>query len=223
MVLIIIANHLIKNHEIFSVKKMKKALLLTVFSSILFIVSVTSQTNNDNGLTKKNPAFYLGLGTGLNNNCGLAGFKLGIRMNDKMILDAGVGVGTWGNKVALGMVFNAIDKNAWCPVLSISRASGINNADVKLEVIDDFGIKGKKNISMNLTAATLFNIGIQRQWIRKSGNRLVLDLGFSILVDGASHEMIDFTTKLSDKGKKELDDFKPGGLMVGFSYNFGVN
>lgn len=202
---------------------MKKALLLTVFSSLLFIINVTSQTNNESGLAKKNPTFYIGLGTGLNNNCGLAGFKLGIRMNDKMILDAGVGVGTWGNKVALGMVFNATNKNAWCPVLSISRASGINNADVKLEVVDDFGVKSKKDVSMNLTAATLFNVGIQRQWVRKSGNRLVLDLGFSILIDGASHEMIDYTTKLTDNGKKDLNALKPGGLMVGFSYNFGVN
>jgi hypothetical protein len=76
---------------------------------------------------------------------------------------------------------------------------------------------------MNLTAATLFNIGIQRQWIRKSGNRLVLDLGFSVLVDGGSHENIDYTIHFSDKGKNDLNGLKPGGLVVGFSYNFGVN
>lgn len=200
---------------------MKHFFVAILFCSFTFLVN--AQTNNDNGLLKKTPAFYLGIGTGLNNNCGAAGFKLGIRMNDKMILDAGVGVGSWGSKVALGMVFNAIDKNAWCPVLSISRASGINNANVKLEVVDDFGIKSKKEISMDLTAATMFNLGIQRQWVRKSGNRLVLDLGFSILVDGASHENIDYAIQFSDKGKRELEAFKPGGLMIGFSYNFGVN
>jgi len=52
---------------------------------------------------------------------------------------------------------------------------------------------------------------------------MVLDLGFSILVDGGSHEVLDYTNRLTDNGKKELNIFRPGGLMVGFSYNFGVN
>ncbi|MFZ4796873.1 MAG: hypothetical protein ACOYMA_05225 [Bacteroidia bacterium] len=202
---------------------MKSIKFLAILLVLLFAKNSNSQNINDYGIIEKKPAFYLGIGTGINNSCGLAGFKLGIRLNDKLILDAGVGVGSWGSKVALGMVFNAIDKNAWCPVLSISRASGINDAIVKLEVVDDFGIKSKKDISMDLTAATMFNLGIQRQWERKSGNRLVLDLGFSILVDGASHENIDYTIHFSDKGKRDLDLLKPGGLMVGFSYNFGVN
>ncbi len=202
---------------------MKKIFLFPTFLLLILTNNVTAQNIKDYGLAKKTPAFYLGIGSGLNNNCGAAGFKLGIRLNDKLILDAGVGAGSWGNKVSLGMVFNAINKNAWCPILSISRASGINDANVKLEVVDDFGIKSKKDISMDLTAATMFNLGIQRQWIRKSGNRLVLDLGFSILVDGASHENIDYTIQFSDKGKRELEALKPGGLMVGFSYNFGVN
>ena len=202
---------------------MKNINFLAILLVLLFAKNSNSQNINDYGIIEKTPAFYLGIGTGLNNSCGAAGFKLGIRMNDKLILDAGVGAGSWGNKVSLGIVFNAIDKNAWCPVLSISRASGINNTNVKLEVEDNFGVKSQKDVTMNLTAATLFNIGIQRQWIRKSGNRLVLDLGFSILVDGANHENIDYTIQFSDKGKRELEALKPGGLMIGFSYNFGVN
>lgn len=201
--------------------KKRNILLAALFCSFTYLVN--AQNIKDYGLEKKNATFYLGIGSGINNNCGAAGFKLGIRLNEKMILDAGVGVGSWGSKVSLGIVFNAINKNAWCPVLSISRASGLNDANVKLEVEDTFGVKSKKDVNMNLTAATLFNIGIQRQWIRKSGNRLVLDLGFSVLVDGGSHENIDYTIHFSDKGKNDLNDLKPGGLVVGFSYNFGVN
>ncbi len=200
----------------------KKFLFVTI--SILFVFSVVkSQNTNDYGVIEKMPVFYLGLGTGLNNNCGLAGFKLGIRLNEKMILDAGVGLGTWGTKVGLGIVFNAINKNAWCPVLSISRASGMNNYENKLEVIDQFDVKSDKTIKMNLNAATMFNIGVQHQWVRKSGNRMVLDLGFSILVDGGSYEMLDYTNRLTEDSKTKINAFKPGGLTVGFSYNFGVN
>jgi len=202
---------------------MKKNFFLPIFIVLISLTNSVAQNINDYSNLQKLPAFYLGIGSGINNSCGAAGFKLGIRLNDKLILDAGVGAGSWGNKVSLGMVFNAINKNAWCPVLSISRASGINNVNVKLEVEDNLGVKSKKDVTMNLTAATLFNIGIQRQWIRKSGNRLVLDLGFSILVDGASHENIDYTIQFSDKGQRDLDLLKPGGLIIGFSYNFGVN
>ena len=111
---------------------MKKIFLLPTFLLLILTTNVSAQNIKDYGLEKKNATFYLGIGSGINNNCGAAGFKLGIRLNEKMILDAGVGVGSWGSKVSLGIVFNAIDKNAWCPVLSISRASGLNDANVKL-------------------------------------------------------------------------------------------
>ena len=191
---------------------------------IVVLISLFAQLANAQIETSKNiPAFYLGAGTGINSNCGAVGFKLGIRLNNKMILDAGVGVGTWGSKTSLGLVFNAINKNAWCPTLSISRANGRENAEVKVEVTDQFNSTSKKNINLNLNPATCFNIGLQRQWIRKSGNRMVLDLGFSILVDGGSHEVLDYTNRITDDGKKMLNIFRPGGLIVGFSYNFGVN
>lgn len=191
---------------------------------ITVLISLIAQlTNAQTEIDQKVPVFYLGTGTGLNNICGAVGFKLGIRLNNKMILDAGVGVGTWGSKTSLGLVFNAINKNAWCPTLSISRANGRENAEVKVEVTDQFNSNSKKNINLNLNPATCFNIGLQRQWIRKSGNRMVLDLGFSILVDGGSHEVLDYTNRITDDGKRMLNIFRPGGLIVGFSYNFGVN
>ncbi|MFA9214613.1 MAG: hypothetical protein ACEQSR_12320 [Candidatus Methylacidiphilales bacterium] len=193
------------------------------FVIVILISLLTQLANAQTETEQKLPAFYLGTGTGINNNCGAVGFKLGIRLNNKMILDAGVGLGTWGSKTSLGLVFNAINKNAWCPFLSISRASGLENIKLDLEVKDQFDKTSEKNIELNINPATTFNIGVQRQWIRKSGNRMVLDLGFSILVDGGSHEMLDYTNQLTNDGKKKLNAFRPGGLMIGFSYNFGVN
>lgn len=192
------------------------------FVITILICLLTQLANAQIETEQKTPAFYLGAGTGINSNCGAVGFKLGIRLNNKMILDAGVGIGTWGSKTSLGIVFNAVNKNSWCPTLSISRASGIENVDLKLEVTDELNYTSKKNVKLNLNAATCFNVGLQRQWIRKSGNRLVLDLGFSILVDGGNHELQDYYNKITDDGKKELNAFRPGGLTIGFSYNFGV-
>ena len=90
--------------------KKRNILLAALFCSFTYLVN--AQNIKDYGLEKKNAAFYLGIGSGINNNCGAAGFKLGIRLNEKMIMDAGVGVGSWGSKVSLGIVFNAINKNA---------------------------------------------------------------------------------------------------------------
>jgi len=42
-----------------------------------------------------------------------AGFKIGIRLNDKTILVAEVNLGTREKKISLGFVFKAIYKNGW--------------------------------------------------------------------------------------------------------------
>lgn len=198
---------------------------IKLFASLFVIVLLNkamAQSKNDYGTLAKNPTFYIGVGSGLNNNCGLVGIKLGVRLSDKLLLDASAGVGSWGNKVGLGLVFNAINTNAWCPVISISRATGIDEIPLDMEVQNMYGT-GTAKVNMKYNPATLFNISVQRQWIRKKGNRLVFEMGYSILIDGAGYELLDNRYTLTSRSKSVLNVLKPGGLMLGFSYNFGVH
>ncbi len=180
-----------------------------------------AQAVNKYDATPKSPFLYFGLGTGINSNTGLTGVKLGVRINESMLIDLSAGIGSWGNKMGLGIVFNAVNKNAWCPVVSISRATGIDNIPVNIEVDNNAGYKEIKKIDMQLNAATMLNLSIQRQWLRPSGNRMVLELGYSILANGGDYKILS-NHILTDVGKATMEILKPGGLMLGFSYNFGI-
>lgn len=202
---------------------MKRIKLFILLFVIVLLNKAMAQSKNDYGTLTKNPAFYIGVGSGLNNNCGLVGLKLGVRLSDRLLLDASAGLGSWGNKVGLGIVFNAVNTNAWCPVISISRATGIDELPLNMEVRDQYGITSNRQVKIKYNPATMFNVSLQRQWIRKKGNRLVFEMGYSILIDGASYELLDNNYTLTDRSKSVMNVLKPGGLMIGFSYNFGVN
>lgn len=202
---------------------MKKIKLFILLFVIVLLNKAKAQSKNDYGPLTKNPVFYIGVGAGLNNNCGLTGLKLGVRLSDRLLLDASAGLGSWGSKVGLGIVFNAVNTNAWCPVISISRATGLDEVPLNLEVQNIYGITGTTEVKMKCNPATLFNISVQRQWIRKKGNRLVFEMGYSILLDGASYELLDNRYTLTTRSKSVMNVLKPGGLMLAFSYNFGVH
>jgi hypothetical protein len=201
-----------------------KPLKLSILVTIIVITNniAFSQTNKYDE-APKSPSFYFGLGTGINVNTGLTGIKLGARLNESTLVEASAGIGSWGNKFGLGVVLNAKNSASWCPVISISRATGIDKLSTNLEFKNALGSTNKRDIDVTLNPATLFNISMQRQWIRPKGNRIVLELGYSILFAGSEYSVaLNQGEKLSDTSEKVMNSLKPGGIMIGFSYNFGI-
>jgi hypothetical protein len=201
-----------------------KPLKLSILVTIIVITNniAFSQTNKYDE-APKSPSFYFGLGTGINVNTGLTGIKLGARLNESTLVEASAGIGSWGNKFGLGVVLNAKNSASWCPVISISRATGIDKLSANLEFKNALGATNKRDIDITLNPATLFNISMQRQWIRPKGNRIVLELGYSILFAGSEYSVaLNQGEKLSDASEKVMNSLKPGGIMIGFSYNFGI-
>jgi hypothetical protein len=198
--------------------------LIVLLSIVIFSSNNSFTQTNKYDVAPKSPSFYFGLGTGINANTGIFGIKLDARVNESILIEASAGIGTWGNKIGLGLILNAINSNSWCPVISISRATGIDNVSSNLELQNSSNIKYKRDVDMNLKPATLFNIGMQRHWVRPKGNRIVLELGYSILVAGGEYNAtLNPGEKLSDISTNAMDIIKPGGIMIGFSYNFGIN
>ncbi len=76
---------------------------------------------------------------------------------------------------------------------------------------------------MKISPATMVNIGVQRQWIRLSGNRITLELGYSVLVNGGEATLLTPGYSFTDVSKKVFDVLRPGGLTVGFGYYFALN
>ena len=201
-----------------------KTLKLSVLLSIIAICNTLSYSQtNKYDVAPKSPSFYFGLGTGINVNTGLAGIKLGARINESALIEASAGIGSWGNKMGLGIVLNAKNSTSWCPVISISRATGLDKFPTNLEMKNFYGATYKRDVDITLKPTTLLNISMQRQWVRPNGNRIVLELGYSIMVAGGEYEIaLNQGEKLSDISERAMNTFKPGGIMIGFSYNFGV-
>jgi len=203
--------------------KKRNILVAVLFCSITSLVS--SQNINDYSNFQKLPAFYLGIGTGINYNCGLLGLKLTGRLSDKILVDASVGLGTWGNKLGLGLILNAKNENAWCPVISVSRATGIDNVPLEVKVTNGSGVTNTATYNINYHAATMINLGVQKQWIRPKGNRITLELGYSVLVSGGEYSVSDkgLGLTIADSMKPVFELLKPGGLTIGFGYYFALN
>jgi hypothetical protein len=200
--------------------KKRNILAVLLFCSITYLVS--AQNIKDYSKLEKAPNFYIGVGSGLNYNCGLVGLKLTGRISDKILIDASVGSGTWGNKLGLGLILNAKNETAWCPVISVSRATGLENAPFQIETISN-GFKTTAIRNVTLSAATMVNLGVQRQWIRPKGNRITLELGYSVLVSGGEAKLTDPDYQFTDVSKQVFEILKPGGLTVGFGYYFALN
>lgn len=201
--------------------KKRNILVALLFCSITYLVG--AQNIKDYSSLEKAPSFYIGIGSGINYNCGLVGLKLTGRVSDKILIDASVGSGTWGNKLGLGLILNAKNETAWCPVISVSRATGIENTPVKIETINSNGFKTDAIRNVTLSPATMINLGVQRQWIRPKGNRITLELGYSVLVSGGEAKLVDPDYQFTDMSKELFEFLKPGGLTVGFAYYFALN
>lgn len=201
--------------------KKRNILLSLLFCSITSLVC--AQNIKDYSSLVKAPSFYIGIGTGLNYNCGLIGLKLTGRVSDKILIDASVGAGTWGNKLGLGLILNAKNETAWCPVISISRATGIENIPLQIETINSNGFKTTAIRDVTYNSATMINLGVQRQWIRPKGNRITLELGYSVLVSGGDAKLNDPDYQFTNVSKQVFEVLRPGGLTVGFGYYFALN
>lgn len=201
---------------------MKKRNILAALLFCSFGYFVNAQNIKDYSTLEKAPGFYIGVGTGLNYNCGLIGLKLTGRVSDKILIDASVGSGTWGNKLGLGLILNAKNETAWCPVISLSRATGLENAPVQIETINN-GVKTDAIRNVTLSPATMVNLGVQRQWIRPKGNRITLELGYSVLVSGGEAKLTEPDYQFTNVSKEVFEVLKPGGLTIGFGYYFALN
>ncbi|MCF8429094.1 MAG: hypothetical protein K9G64_03090 [Bacteroidia bacterium] len=202
---------------------MKKINILAalLFCSITYLAS--AQNIKDYSKLEKSPSFYIGVGSGLNYNCGLVGLKLTGRVNDKILIDASVGAGSWGNKLGLGLILNAKDENAWCPVISVSSATGLENVPTQIEAINKNGYTTTATRNVTLNPAIMINLGVQRQWIRPKGNRITLELGYSVLVSGGGAKLTDPDYQFTDRSKQVFEILKPGGFTIGFGYYFALN
>ncbi len=178
---------------------------------------------------------YLGVGTGLYSKYGLLGVAAGIRVSKYTLAEFTLGLGNNGAKMGGSLTFNVKGTNGWCPSIGFGRSTGFEvlgkNQDIKVLYL---GKEETANGNIQISGVNLLFLSFQKQILSKKGNRFVMEFGYSIPLGPATYGFADSTVtinkistpvssvQLTDKQKSDFNLTNPSGLMISFSYHFGL-
>jgi hypothetical protein len=176
------------------------------------------QTIMPGDYVKGHTQLYWGFGSGINNLTGVIGLRLDAVISEKIMLSAGAGFGGWGYKLSLSGIYRT--KSNWNPMIGVARATGIDAIPLKLEVMEG-GYTRNRDVTVELRPVTTLNFGVEKQWFTKKGNRIYIDLGYSL----SGFESPLFTIKtpgvvVTEDGKNSIRVISPGGLILGAGIAF---
>jgi hypothetical protein len=165
---------------------------------------------------------YLGFGTGLNNNCGLIGLNLEQFVAERFSFIGAAGIGSWGNKIAIGARYYLNGKTGKALGISYSSATGLNNFEPDNVKIIQNGQEVDSKAKFNLLPVQQINVTWIRTWQVGKTNRMGIELGYSINISGEDNVSGQDVPKLTDESRDNFNILQPGGLIFGFSFNFGL-
>lgn len=165
---------------------------------------------------------FLGLGTGINNSCGLLGVGLEQFVSDRYTILGAAGIGTWGYKVTGGARYYLEDtKKGAAFGLSYSYSGGINEMEQDVE-IEKNGIKSTVTEQFKMLPVSTLNLTWTRFWYLGQKSRLNLELGYSINLSGRDNFESVSKPFLTDKSRSLINMLQPGGLIIGLGLSFGL-
>lgn len=194
---------------------MKKHLTLAVLAITSFFFSARAQDNFKLRQT------FLGLGTGINNNCGLLGIGLEQFVTEKISLFGAAGVGSWGGKVTGGARFYLEGKTGSAFGVSYSAATGGKDAEVEIEAMVN-NTKQKVKEKFDFKQVSVINLTWLKYWQVGDKSRFNLELGYSINLSGENNYTSKTGLQLTDQSKAVMNFLQPGGLVIGLGFSFGI-
>ncbi len=196
---------------------------------------VVKENKSDNTASvNQQPAFYIGLGTGLYCKYGLIGLAFATRITEKTLAEVQVGTGGWGSKAGISVTTNVKGINGWCPSIGFNRSFGAESLELEPEVTNNGGTPFKIKTKLNLKSMNVICLSMQRQFVNSRGNRFILEFGYSIpisetIVEFANPTIVyngtviptsnlQFSTLLKTAFKIQ----NPSGLLLSLSYHFAL-
>lgn len=189
---------------------MKKILFIILIS--ISVLRLYAQSGNDTL-----PKFYLGLGTGINSYTGLLGLSGNLRIHDRIFIQGGLGLGSWGSKITIGIRYDMTYGSGWCYGIGISSCSGLKDFKNNMELQSGL----KKDVTMNLYRANTLNLKATRNWTFHRRNTFYLDLGYAIPLQASPWEVTDGSL-ISNNSRAAMNLISPGGLILGLGITFGL-
>ena len=166
------------------------------------------------------PSFSIGLGSGINNFTGLIGLSVGIRFIDKLSIRAGFGTGFWGAKYTGGLKYDMRYNGGWSYGIGYSICPANNT--MEMPVFDDKGKDTGKKYTITFLKASTINVTATRSWKIGRRNTLYLDLGYAVALEDKPWKILT-REPLPESNEFIYKLYKPGGLIIGFGFTFGLN
>ncbi len=165
---------------------------------------------------------YLGVGAGINDATGILGIRFDAKISPKILLGVGAGIGGWGAKISFNAAYQT--PSNWNPFVSLTRSTGIDSLPTMLEARRDGGPTFTQKITLQYNPVNTLNLGVQKQWFSRRGNRFFLNLGYAFALNTDRSYLVKTpNTELSDVAIQTMKIIAPGGLIIGLGYQFKLN
>lgn len=172
------------------------------------------------------PKMYVSLGTGINYNTGIIGVQFEGKLNNNFSAYGGAGMGTWGNKITLGMRYYYGPSTTSAISFSYSYVTGASGVKSQLEIIDSTasGYQSKKDVTFDANPVSTVNLSWLKYWRMGKKSRFNIELGYSVALNSnyESNYSVKDPVKLTDVSKAAIKIIQPGGLIIGIGFSFGL-
>jgi hypothetical protein len=184
----------------------------------IFYSNQASIETKENTQPEKTYKIFLGPGIGVNNSCGMLGVLFEANPIKKLSVLAGLGIGSWGYKAALGArYYNRGFPHKLFYGLSFTTASGMDGFETELETTRSTSEK----VELDLHRANNLAASVGYQWRLFKNGRLNFEAGYSFPLQGKSYTVVTPGVELTDESEAVMDFLTPGGLVLGLAFTIG--
>lgn len=200
---------------------LSRKLPLFVAAILLFVLSI-NQLNAQTKPERVGQPAFVGLGLGINDN----GLAIGVELPVLPMFSIGgtAGLGGWGWKVGAGITYYP-SHTPFKSGISVSyySASGIDRVKQTLWVEPN---GAEKDVYLKLHRVGTVNLVYSYNLKVGKASKFVFSGGYAIAVSNdPAYEILDNSqenTVLTDYSENFMEFMKPGGLIVGVKFMFGI-
>ncbi len=205
--------------------KLKNLIVLLLVTNITLAQEKITETNTENTNTEKVPMqvqtskFGINLSTGIDNPHGFLGIGLNVKASEKILVTGGVGLSTWGSKLAIrGLYFLKPNFLGSAFGISINRSTGFSLDNYSAVTTNNtaYGTVGGV-FSSNAMYALYFKISPKSRFYMQTG------LAFKISKPDMDLYIVNSSVPVME-GSAEYNAYKvisPGGFVLNFGFDLG--
>lgn len=190
----------------------------TSLTLIALVISLVSFAQKSYRSEASCPKLYMGISSGIENPVGLIGFNIDVPVVQSFSLGTGFGRSSWGWKTFADARFYFGKCNSgWALGTGVTYNTGIKDFVTQLPTT-----YGDRNVTLDFKPKVNAFFAAYKFWhVGHKGNRIYINIGYSFRLDDDNYTVKSLHT-LTDDGKQVLQVLAPGGLMIGFGFNFAV-